>query len=195
MVKMRILYLITPAVLVFAQGCAGPQEFQAKQQVCTGTLERIRAMKIAEDVLASMYFRVEKSDFDRGYIRTKPLPGGQFFEIWRADNLTPRDTAEASMHTLRKVVQLNFVQTAGRLCIDCDVRIQRLSLPEREVNSTAKAYAMFSESLSALQKVKLSAKQKKDMAWLELGDDPRLETEILNRIENGIAELRQEDEH
>jgi len=189
MVKMQILYLIAVVAAVLGQGCATRQQAVHKQRICRAGFEKGPAMKIAEDVLGSMYFKIEKADIKQGYIRTKPLAGGQFFEVWRADSLTARDSIEANLHSIQKIVELNFTEQPGRVCIDCATSVRRLSLTEHEVNSTAKAYMMFSESSSALQKLKVSDKQKRQIAWLDLGPDVRLQTEILNRIEKQLAKL------
>jgi hypothetical protein len=73
------------------------------------------------------------------------------------------------------------------MCINCAVQTYRLSLPEHEVASTAQAYQMFSKSTPSMQKLELNPEQKKGMAWIYLGKDTRLTTEILNRIEKRIA--------
>lgn len=188
--KMRakgFLYLMSWLGLFFLGGCATQQEFEAREQICQDNIEKDEAMKIAKDVLAGMYFTIEKSDFDRGYIRTKPLAGGQFFEIWRQDNRSAHDVVESSLHTIQRVAELNFTQNAGGLCIDCEITVRRLSLPEREVNSAARAHTMFSRGSSLLRKLELSDEQKKGATWVGLGADPRLQTEILNRIEKQIV--------
>jgi hypothetical protein len=46
---------------------------------------------------------------------------------------------------------------------------------------------MFSESSLSLQKIKLNPEQEAGMAWVNLGRDGRLETEILKRIENRLT--------
>lgn len=181
------LYLISWLGLFFLGGCATQQEFEAREQICQDNIEKDEAMKIARDVLTGMYFTIDKSDFDHGYIRTRPLAGGQFFEIWRQDNRSAHDVVESSLHTIQRVAELNFTQNAGGLCIDCEITVRRLSLPGREVNSAAGAHTMFSRSSSLLRKLELSDEQKNDATWVDLGADPGLQTEILNRIEKQIV--------
>lgn len=195
------LYLMSWLGLFFLGGCAAQQEFEAREQICQDNIEKDEAMKIARDVLTGMYFTIDKSDFDRGYIRTRPLAGGQFFEIWRQDNRSAHDVVESSLHTIQRVAELNFTplevpevppltgftQNAGGLCIDCEITVRRLSLPGREVDSAAGAHTMFSRSSSLLRKLELSDEQKKGATWVDLGADPGLQTEILNRIEKQIV--------
>ena len=65
--------------------------------------------------------------------------------------------------------------------------MQRLALPERQISSSTRAYEMFSRSTSSMQSLKLNPEQKADMAWVDLGNDKRLATEILKRIKERIG--------
>lgn len=145
-------------------------------------------MEVAEDVLVRMYFTIEKADVQSGLIRTRPLSGAQFFEFWRSDNVGADNTLAANLHTIRRTVTLDIDQQDEQLRIGCEVQAQRLSLPERQVSSSARVYRMFSLSSSSLQRLKLNPEQKKEMAWIDLGRDSRLETEILKRIEARIIQ-------
>jgi len=144
-------------------------------------------MEAAEDVLARMHFDIEKADIDSGVIRTRPLPGAQFFEFWRSDNVGADNSLAANLHSIRRTVELNISQQDGELCIGCDVRVQRLSIPEHRVSSSSRAYEMFSQSRPSLQKLGLNPEQKEEMAWIDLDNDIRLAAEILKRIEARIV--------
>ncbi|MCH7556869.1 MAG: hypothetical protein IIB56_05360 [Planctomycetes bacterium] len=174
-------------------GCAEQQQYGAVKPICVENIDKLEAMEIAEDVLAKMHFTIEKADADpatpgidtrrwRGYIRTRPLTGAQFFEFWRSDNVGADNWLESNLHSIRRVVELNMSEQDEGLCINCDVQIYRLSLPERRVSSSARAYDMFSKSSSALQRIKLNPEQKEGMAWIDLGKDTQLAAEILKRI-------------
>ena len=147
-------------------------------------------MEVAEDVLARMYFTIDKADVDSGLIRTRPLPGAQFFEFWRSDNAGADNALAANLHTIRRTVTLDISLQGQELRIGCNVQAQRLSLPERQdTSSTTRIYGMFSQSDSSLQRLKLNPEQKEEMAWIDLGSDKRLEAEILKRIETAIVRL------
>ncbi len=179
-------------------GCAEQQQYGAARPICVDNIEKLQAMKIAENVLVKMHFTIEKADAEtatpgidthrwRGFIRTRPLPGAQFFEFWRSDNVGTNNWLESNLHSIRRVVELNMSEQDERLCINCDVQIYRLSLPDRPVSSSARAYEMFSASSPALQRILLNPKQKEGMAWIDLGKDTQLAAEILQRIEQQIA--------
>jgi len=181
-------------------GCTEQQQYGAVKPICMENIDKLQAMEVVEDVLVKMHFTIEKADADpatlgidtrrwRGFIRTRPLSGAQFFEFWRSDNVGAGNWLESNLHSIRRVVELNMseqdegpLQNGNRLCINCDVQIYRLSLPERRVGSSAHAYDMFSTSSPVLQRIKLNPKQKAGMAWIDLGKDTQLAAEILKRI-------------
>jgi hypothetical protein len=143
-------------------------------------------MKVAEDVLAEMHFAIEKADVRNGLIRTRPLPGAQFFEFWRNDNVGIDNAIAANIHTIRRIVTIDINQQGPQIHIVCEVHAQRLSLPERPVNSSTGVYGMFSQSSPLLQRLILNPEQAKRMTWIDLGRDSRLEVEIIKRIETRI---------
>lgn len=181
----QLLYEASVVVLLWA-GCAQQQRYEAVEPICMDSVDKRQAMEVAEDVLANMHFTIEKADLESGLIKTKPLSGAQFFEFWRSDNVSATDSLEANLHSIRRTVELNINQQNNRLCIDGNVEVQRLSLPEHEVSSSGRAYEMFSTSSSSLQKIRLNPEQEANMAWIDLGQDKQLAAEILKRIEKQI---------
>ncbi len=197
--KTLCAYALITCALILA-GCAEQQQYGAVKPICVENVNKLQAMEIAEDVLAKMHFTIEKADADpatpgidtrrwRGFIRTRPLAGAQFFELWRSDNVGADNWLESNLHSIRRVVELTMSeqeegppQSGNLLCINCEVQKYRLSIPEHQVSSSARAYEMFSESSPALQRIKLNPEQKADMAWIDLGKDRQLAAEILKRI-------------
>lgn len=174
-------YTLMTCALVLA-GCAEEQQYGAVEPICLKNVNKLQAMEIAEDVLAKMHFTIEKADVERCFIRTRPLAGAQFFEFWRSDNVGAGNWLESNLHSIRRVVELNMSEQDKELCINCDVQIYRLSLPERHLSSSARAYEMFSESEPALQNLRFYPEQKAGMAWIDLGKDRQLAAEIMKRI-------------
>jgi hypothetical protein len=168
-------------------GCAQQQPRELTGQIYIPDIGKAETMELAEDVLANMHFTIEKADIPNGLIRTRPLPGAQFFEFWRSDNIGPDNSLAANLHTIRRTVELDISRRGEELCIGCNVRVQRLSLPERDVSSSARAYEMFSRSSPSLQRLTLDPQQKKSMAWIDLGNDAQLAEEILRRIETRMV--------
>ena len=132
------------------------------------------ARQAAQDVLTDMGFRIDKYDVDAGVITTLPLTGGQFFEVWRGDNASSFSAAEANLHSIKRVVELTFAPSEGQLCMLCDTRIKRLSLPEKEVAGTTGTRSLFTKSSSQLMAVRLNPAQERQMAWIDMGSDAAL---------------------
>ncbi len=186
----KFRYTLSIITLLFLAGCQAEQPFEAKKRVCRKDIKKPELMRVAKEVLGEMYFVVEKADIERGLIKTKPLPGAQSFEFWRSDNVGQYNTDMANLHSIVRTAQLTFSSNNNQICAECTVKIRRLSMPEKEVNSTARAYSLFFDGAGSLQKLKLSGRQIEQMAWLDMGRDERLETEIINRIETQITNFK-----
>ncbi len=176
-------------------GCASHKEAakagqeKAEPRIFNEKDEIAQAMQAAEDVLGKMDFEIEKADLQKGYIRTRPLAGAQFFEFWRSDNVGFKNQLLSNMHSIRRIVELNF-QTQGKtVSMDCKVHVQRLSIPQHEITSSSRAYRLFTQSSVSLQRLELNPEQKTGMEWLNLDDDKKLEEEITKRISSTINKM------
>ena len=167
-------------------GCAQPKYQQVVEQICLPETEKPKAMQMAEDVLYRMNFTIAKADTEQGIIRTKPLPAAQSFEFWRKDNVGSFNSTEANLHSIRRIAELQISSQGRQLCINCDVKVQRLSIPERQITTSGRAYEMFTPSRQSIQILQLHPEQKESMAWINLGDDKQLATEILKQIEKKL---------
>jgi len=185
--KVKLLLVSVFAVIFLLAGCGGNGRFETIERICVPEAGKGTAFETAQQVLGEMRFRIDKADRGAGYIKTQPLEAGQFFEFWRSDNVGGENNLEANLHSLRRVAELQMNETDGQFCINCRVKTYRLSLPESENGSISRAYETFSKSQSSLQEFQLSDEQKLNMAWIELGDDRKLATVILNRLEKQIA--------
>jgi len=185
--RVTLLLLGGVAVLLFLCGCAKEQQFETIDEICLPGVNKAAAMEAAERVLGEMHFTVAKSDAESGYIRSGPLPGAQSFEFWRKDNVGDYNWAQANLHSIRRTVELEISQKEREMCIGCDVKVERLNLPEYEVTGSTQAYRMFSKSSRARQQLEVNAAQKEGMSWVELGEDRRLGTEILKQLKEKLG--------
>jgi hypothetical protein len=172
-------------LLSFA-GCAENKYTKTIEQLCPPAATKADAMTAAEQALAGMHFSIEKFDVDAGYIRTAPLSGAQSFELWRSDSVGSFNQTEADLHSIRRAVEINIGEQAGRLCINCKATTQRLSLPQSQ-NAAGQGRPVMSPDQRSTQKFKLGHEQKSNLAWTDLGRDNQLETEILKRIESRLT--------
>ena len=178
--KQVIIWTLFTVGCLFS-GCAQKQVARPAP-VCLAGVDVNSAMERVEKVLLKMNFVVIKADPTIGYMLTRPLPGGQFFELWRKDNRDGYSRAMSNISSIQRTAELNFSHNNDLLCIDCNVTIERLSIPEKEIDSSAKAYSMFTGSDQTSQKLYLNAEQQKMMDWVNLGQDNNLEKYILDKI-------------
>jgi hypothetical protein len=197
---MKIIQYALLAGTVFSAGCGSQNASLAPARTfCEGDATVSSAIGAAESVLVRMHFPIEKLDVEHGIIRTRPLRGAQFFEFWQSDNAGSFNAAEANLQALRRSVELRVTkQAAGRgseagdadslqpaasgLYIECDVSVQRLSLPGNEVASVSQAYQIHTQSTPTVQRLAVTPQQERTMAWMDLGRDPQLAAEILKRV-------------
>jgi len=167
-------------------GCAKEQQIPPEPK-CLSGINTDSAMKAAEKVLIGMNFVIDKADPNLAVMTTKPMAGGQFFELWRKDDVGGYNSAMSNLHSIQRTVELGFNDKQAQVCVVCTVKIERLSIPEKEIDSTARAYSMFSRSSGTRQSLSLNAEQEKKMDWVDIGRDNRLEAVILNKIDKEIS--------
>jgi len=182
-------YVIASFVFLLT-GCGQPYRGETAEHIDVPDISLAETMELAEDVLAELHFSIDKTDVGGGLIRTRPLSGAQFFEFWRGDNVGRNNHLQANLHTIRRTVELDITEQGEKIRIGCSVKVQRLSLPEREITSSARAYDMFSRSSPSLQKFTLNPEQEKAMEWINLDEDIPLANEILKRIRERILDQR-----
>jgi hypothetical protein len=185
MSKQLIIWTLFTLVC-FVTGCTEKQAI-APEPRCLSGVDVNSAMRASELVLVGMNFVIDKEDPNLNLITTKPLAGGQFFEPWRQDNVGSYNHDLSNLHTIRRTVELGFNNNNSQVCIVCKVTIERLSIPEKQMDSTARSYSLFSQSNQTMQHLTLNAEQEKKMDWIDLGRDNRLETYILDKIDKKIT--------
>lgn len=194
--SLAVCLLACTVAVAIVPGCGQQQQLQvenvATAQLLLPDTDKAAVMEVAEDVLSRMRFTVDKADVKAGVLRTVPLSGAQFFELWRSDNVGGFNTAESNLHSLRRTVELQLsTEPSGQTRVICQVRTERLDLPEQQhITSSGRAYFMFSKSSQSMQKIELNREQEEKMAWVDMGRDSRLETRILSRIEDAVEARR-----
>lgn len=179
-------YIVLTAIAVTLAGCAAKPVIPPQPVSLTG-VNKVRAMTVAEDVLTDLHFTIEKADAQKGYLVTKPLRGGQIFEVWRRDNASAVASLESAMHSLQRTARIYITEDASGIRIDCSVSVRRLSLPENDHVTQLRAAGMFTSSSHRLQRLEVSPEQAERMEWIDLGPDPDLEKKILRLIRKKLS--------
>ena len=175
--------------LLLLAGCAAGQKSAAKKaeteqvkEVRLAGVSRQRAIVISEQVLRDFSFSIAKEDPNTGYILTRPLAGGQFFEFWRKDNVGAFNTAESSLHSIRRTAELKMSEQNGQICINCDVHKQRLHLSESSEEKTGLKYDRITGQKIRTTSLNLDL-ESQQANWIELDSDNALAAAILRKIE------------
>lgn len=178
---------IAAVLPVLFVGCSKPQQVVSSDPVSLPQVSVSKAMEAARVVLEEMQFSIEKYDPQAHYIRTRPLSGAQFFQIWRQDNASAYTSAQANLQSLRRIVEIEAKPYANRTNIECRVYVQQLSLPEEPVESVRGLAASYTDSSRAEQTLRLGSERLEKMEWLDKGLDRALEQKILNKIRGKAA--------
>lgn len=178
MINRAVLFLFGFFVVIAVFGCASEVAVEPDVPVCMSLDSRGDTMKLCEDVLAGMHFEIEKYDVEKGFIKTRPLRGAQFFEFWRIDNAGSENAAMSNQHSILRTAELQVDQNGGQFCVECKVSMRRLSIEETEMTNTSINRGIFSGSRT-FQKLHPDTKK---LEWIDMGEDKKLEQRILGRI-------------
>lgn len=171
---------------LFVSGCGqAPVMDPVERPVCLPLSDTEVVMEACSQVLERVGFTIEKYDIAAGYIKTRPLRGGQFFEFWRHDNVGKKNSHEANIHSLRRVVDVELSRQGGKICVNCVANVTRLGLVSEEDNlSMSQSPEMFTGSSSGVQRLDPIAAQ---MYWVDMGTDTMLEDKLLRQIAQMIS--------
>jgi hypothetical protein len=185
MAKQVIIWTLVTLVS-FLTGCTEKQ-VAAPEPKCLSGIDVNSAMKSSELVLVGMNFVIDKEDLNLKIMTTKPLSSSQFFELWRKDNVGSYNIEQSNLHSIQRTVELGFIVNQGQVCISCVVKRERLSIPEKDIDSAGQAQSIFTGNNKTTQKLTLNSEQEKKMDWIDVGRDSRLEKVILDKIDRKIT--------
>ena len=184
--KTTLLFLMTGCILF--SGCGSERQVVSDEPLCLSNTPTDQAMDAAQAVLLKMHFDIEKYDTQARYIRTRPLSGGQFFEVWRRDNASASTAVQANLYSLRRIVELEFTPQETTTCVQCSVQVLRLSIPERPIEGASRMGGTFTESSSRYQTQEVDRDKQAQIEWIDAGADHDLEQKILRLIEKGVPQ-------
>jgi len=132
MIKCRVLCLMSLALPMILSGCSRSGEITVSEPICLSAMSKAKVMQVAEEVLTSMQFVIDKYDVDAGFLKTRYLRGSQFFEFWRSDNASREAGSFSNIHSVQRMAMLDVIEDSGRVCLECEVYLRRLSMEEKE---------------------------------------------------------------
>lgn len=185
--KNKVLVPVLAIFLLAGAGCkiSDSSKYSTHHEpVCVKGVQRDIVAKAVEDVLVEMGFDIEKFDTDAGYIRTHPLRAKQPFEFWRGDTTGKRETLAAALHTERRTVEVNLYESGDRLCVDCSVLRERLSVPNRQAGGPEDSFGGVSEhiEMNTEESIETEKLTFENARWESLGEDKKVRAKILTRL-------------
>ncbi len=182
----KLLMVVLVCGFFVFTGCGQQAQVKNVERVCLSGLDKTKAVAVSEGVLRDMNFTVTKADSGVGYVQSRPLAGGQLFEFWRKDNVGSLNTAEANLHSIRRTVELRMEEEPQEVCINCRVRVERLSLSEPAEKEVGIRFDRITGQRIRTSVLKLEPEAVRKQ-WIELGNDEELATVILQQIEKEAA--------
>ncbi|HPS55864.1 MAG TPA: hypothetical protein PLP05_09710, partial [Sedimentisphaerales bacterium] len=154
--KTKGLIILFFSSILMICGCANEPEQKTVEKLCLTNIDKKTAMEKSEKALSAMNFVIEKLDVEQGYISTRPIAGGQWFEFWKSDNAGGYNTAESNIQSIRRTAELNFSEENNEVCVGSSVLTQRLYMPPRENVNETKVHSMFTRSGESMQTLTLN---------------------------------------
>jgi hypothetical protein len=181
---MRTTVLITVLSIGLGSwsGCQQPTQPMVPTGVDLSPADFEALWQTSLEVLQRYNFRPDRQDRRAGVITSHPATSGQWFEFWRPEVVGPFNSAEASIHTVRRQVTVRVSpQPADDGChVSVQVDVYRYSATERQVTTASGALQIFGEKLPTAEGQ--MGPHQAGVRWVPLGRDDLLEKELLDRI-------------
>lgn len=183
--KKSVFWIFT-GLMALGSGCQKQAQVEETLPICIEAASMDQVFSSAESVLTGMQFQIEKADRQAGQIITRPLRGGQFFEVWRQDNATAFNTAESNLHSLQRTAEVRFGRMDNEICVNCRVLVRRLSIPDEPIQGMGRASGLFTDGSRREQRLQMSQETVEEAEWSYLDRDQALEEVILRKIEKAV---------
>jgi len=141
----------------------------------------------AMTVLRDYQFTIDRADKREGIITTFPVVSKQWFEIWRSDTTTARDTLESSLQTVYRQVTVRIHRVSPDspyYTAKVTVSVRRSDRLNPQITSTSEAYDLFlsPSGVSRSESLRSLSGRIHTKGQVEIGHDTNLERIIQNRI-------------
>ena len=174
--------MIAASLLVaLLQGCSGARRVDVANPLpLHHPADQVWLASQAE--LKSRAFGLDRIDRRHGIIETLPRTSSQWYEFWARDVVTAEDRAEASLHTIRRVVHLEMRAVAEDRCsLTCRANVERHVADAPAVSGSVRANAVFAGVAGRMPSLK-GHPDTHAAQWVSLGRDTALEQDVLRSI-------------
>ena len=178
----RTMFLLAMVALAGCHQSAPPFELTAQEFSLSGPDDRDAIFEACLEVLRVHRFKLDRVDRLGGVVSTFPVTSQSFFEFWRNDVTTHYDRTEATLRTVRRRVEIRLTDAADRQHKKLIVTVhrERFSTPDRQYNSAAAAFRVFSSGLPSTAGTTIVPAR--DNVWIPAGRDGAFEQKLLREI-------------
>ena len=178
----RGLWLLVPAALLaVAAGCTRAPGVRFPNPMPLSSVDVAAVENAARGILRDMRFDLVYPPGKAGLVETEPMTGASWFEFWREDTVGRYQTAESSLHTIRRRVTVTAAPASQGSQVAVKVEKQRMSSPNSAPHHLSAAYNIHRPQNSDLVRQDEMAPQQ--YQWIDAGRDEALEQRILEQIQ------------
>jgi len=183
-----VLLVVTGIWIVPGGGCLSPAVSYVEEPVLvSGDVDEI--WQACQDQLKERGFRLDLVDRREGIIISYPQVSKQWFEFWCQDVVTSGDLVESSMHTVRRIIQIEMddlgYQSYG---LHCRAVVERLWRGTEIVGGRVRAREILGKSVGRIPVYGSgSPAEAASEVWLPVGEDHALASIILQSISGMLA--------
>lgn len=171
-------------ILAALIGCQQPKPISGQMQVQLPDEQAyLQFWSHALSAVRHFGYEIDRADPAAGVLVTRPVTSKQWFEFWRIDTLGSDQVAEASLHTIRRQIQVRIQRSGANsdeYAIGVQANVQRYSQTERQVTTASSAAQAFAGKLPLVEQPASPAEA--EPHWVDLGRDPTLESAVLRQI-------------
>ncbi len=119
-------------------------------------------------VMEDVHFRVDRQDYRNGVLTSEPTVSKQYYEVWRSDGPTVRDTAESSLAGIRRTIVCQFTrdQAQNTFTVAPKVLVERRTIVESKLRATLDYDPIY---------------------WYPVRRDAQMEQQLADRVQAALA--------
>lgn len=152
---------------------AQPDYWLAQPANAEVTADSFDALWAASEAAAhSFMFPIDSRDYRRGLLKTEAVTSKQFFEFWRKDSATFKDTEENSLGPIRRTIYFQFTRNLdGTFTVTPKIVLERMFVVDPKYATAPDATPQPGDSRKY---------------WYALRRDPALETKVAAVIQSKL---------
>ncbi|MCP4710378.1 MAG: hypothetical protein GY869_17280 [Planctomycetes bacterium] len=187
-IRKTVLLVVVGIWIIKGGGCMSPAVSPVEGPVIvSGDVDEI--WQACQDQVKGRGFRLDLVDRREGIIISYPQVSSQWFEFWCQDVVTSEDLVESSLHTVRRIIQIEMDDLGDQSYgLYCRAFVERLWRGTEIVGGRVRAREILGKSVGRIP-VYGSGSPVEAIAevWLPVGEDHALESSILQSISGTLA--------